>query len=155
MQELQDVSNELMNLFSLMLEYVAGFKNNHAASLSPVLLLVNAGGQQMEEAPGLATADDWFDQRLRENDPLYAVYVKDALYTDDKIQISGEAFMFVLYDKNYQHRVILAQPYAGMPFQWTGTPVMLGVLSNELLYTQSPTLPRPEPPPGKPLWKFR
>ncbi|MBC9909804.1 hypothetical protein [Chitinophaga varians] len=155
MQGLQDVSNELMNHFSLMLEYVAGLKNNHAASLSPVLLLVNAEGQQMEEAPCLPTADDWFDQRLRENDPLYAVYVKDALYTDDKMQISGEAFMFVLYDKNYQHRVILAQPYAGMPFQLAGTPVMLGLLSNEPLYTQSPALSRPEPPPGKPLWKFR
>ncbi|MGN7824314.1 hypothetical protein ACTJJB_29595 [Chitinophaga sp. 22536] len=151
MHGLQDVSNELMNHFSLMLEYVAGLKNNHAASLSPVLLLVNAQGQQMEEAPGLATADDWFDQRLRENGPLYAVYAKDALYTDDKMQISGEAFMFVLYDKDHQHRIILAQPYAGSPFQLTGAPVMLGLLSNELLYTREPALPRP----GKPLWKFR
>ncbi|MBC9933075.1 hypothetical protein [Chitinophaga qingshengii] len=153
MQGLQDVSNELMNHFSFMLNYVAGLKTNAAVPLSPYLLLVYTADQQILEAPSPTEADEWFDQSLRGNAPLYAVYVKDALYTDDQMQLSGEAFMFVLYDQNSLHRFILAQPYSGSTI--TGTPVWLGLLSNEFLYTQTPALPRPEPPSGKPLWKFR
>nr|WP_295871887.1 hypothetical protein [uncultured Chitinophaga sp.] len=155
MRGLEDVSNELMTHYSWMLNYLAGLKNDRPASLSPVLLLVNDNFQQMLEAPNDATADDWFDQCLRENDPRYAVYVKDLLFTGDGLPVTGDALLSVLYDKNFLQRIILAQPYSYPPFQHAGPPVMLGCLSNEPLYTQSPALSRPERPPGKPLWKFR
>lgn len=155
MQGLQDVSNELMTHYSSMLNYMAGLKADRSASLSPVLLLVHEGRQEMKEAPDPAAADEWFDQCLRENDPRYAVYGKDVLFTGDSQPVTGDALLLVLYDKEFQHRVILARPYIPVPFQLTGAPVMLGLLSNEPLYTQSPALPRPERPPGKPLWKFR
>ncbi|SKA44560.1 hypothetical protein SAMN04488128_106439 [Chitinophaga eiseniae] len=155
MQGLQDVSNELMNHYSWMLNYLAGLKKDRPAFLSPVLLLVNDDSQRIIEAPGASIADDWFDQCLRENDPRYAVYVKEQLFTGDTLPVTGDVLLSVLYDKNFLQRVIIAQPYTCPPFQHAGRPVMLGLLSNELLYTQPPALSRPERPPGKRLWKFR
>ncbi|QJB31567.1 hypothetical protein HF329_09700 [Chitinophaga oryzae] len=83
------------------------------------------------------------------------MYVKDVLFAGDTSPVTDDALLSVLYDKNFLQRVILAQPYTHPPFQRSGPPVMLGLLSNEPLYTQPPALSRPERPPGKPLWKFR
>ncbi|RBL90434.1 hypothetical protein [Chitinophaga flava] len=160
MNGLQDVSNELMNHFSFMLKYVVGLRNNSTAPLDPRLLLVTALQQTVLDAEGNAgVADEWFDQCIRENNPRYAIYVKDALYTGDNRQIQGEAFVFVMYDQMVDKRFIVAQPYvaatAGQPLQEVGTLVWIGLLSNEPLYTGNPALLRVTAPRDKPWWKFR